>query len=180
MKAGAPSVWLCSFSVVAMVGATGCSHKAPPAAEQPASAVAAGDRPAAKPAAPSTGLEAADRVTTRGPASIFFDFDSALLRDDARGVLGTLATGLKDDGRPSSSSAAPRLEIDGNCDELGTVEYNLALGQQRAEAAKKYLVQMGVDPGRIHTASYGSQRPRYPGHDEMAHAKNRRDDLVYR
>ena len=61
---------------------------------------------------------------------------------------------------------------------VGTVEYNLALGEQRARAAKEYLVHMGISPNRIAIASFGSQRPKYPGHDETAHAKNRRDDLL--
>ena len=129
--------------------------------------------PAARPPAP-VATEASTRTTAREPASIYFDFDSALLRDESRGVLAKLANNLRSDG------GAPGLEIDGNCDELGTVEYNLALGQQRAEAAKRYLVQMGIDPAHIRTASYGSQRPRFPGHDELAHARNRRDDLLYR
>jgi peptidoglycan-associated lipoprotein len=65
----------------------------------------------------------------------------------------------------------------GNCDELGTVEYNLALGEQRARSAEEYLDHLGVAPGRVHTLSYGSQRPKYPGHDDASRAKNRRDDL---
>jgi peptidoglycan-associated lipoprotein len=72
------------------------------------------------------------------------------------------------------------LRIEGNCDELGTVEYNLALGDQRARAAKEYLVHLGVSAGRIATVSFGSQKPRFDGHDDAARAKNRRDDLVVR
>ena len=72
------------------------------------------------------------------------------------------------------------LRIEGNCDEVGTVEYNIALGEQRARAAKEYLVHLGVPPEKIATISYGSQRPKDPGHDETSHAQNRRDDLVIR
>ena len=173
MTARGPFVWLCS-SFLVVAGATGCSHTSPPAAEHPVAVVTdAPARPAPKPPA-LLASDSSTRTTGRDGAAIYFDFDSALLRDESRGVLAKLANNLRSDG------SAPGLEIDGNCDELGTVEYNLALGQQRAEAAKRYLVQMGIDPTHIRTASYGSQRPRYPGHDELAHARNRRDDLVYR
>ena len=72
------------------------------------------------------------------------------------------------------------LRIEGNCDEVGTVEYNLALGEQRARAAKEYLVHLGVSPEKIATISYGAQRPKDTGHDDTSHARNRRDDLVIR
>jgi peptidoglycan-associated lipoprotein len=70
------------------------------------------------------------------------------------------------------------IRIEGNCDERGTVEYNLALGEKRANAALDYLVKMGIDPSRISTVSYGKERPMDPGHTEAAWAKNRRDDFV--
>lgn len=68
--------------------------------------------------------------------------------------------------------------IEGNCDERGTVEYNLALGERRAEAAKKYLVALGVDQSKLKTISYGKSKPVDPGHNEEAWAKNRRDHFV--
>jgi len=121
--------------------------------------------------APKTAVATDDNVATpaKEDDAIYFDFDSSLLRDDARPVLRKVADQVKD-GTP--------LRIEGNCDEVGTVEYNLALGEQRARAANEYLVHMGISPNRIAIASFGSQRPKYPGHDETAHAKNRRDDLL--
>jgi peptidoglycan-associated lipoprotein len=104
--------------------------------------------------------------------AIYFDFDSSLVRDDARPVLQKVGAELR--------QKAESLKVEGNCDEVGTVEYNLALGEARARAAKEYLVHLGVSASRIAIASYGSQRPKYLGHDEDAHAKNRRDDLVIR
>jgi len=104
--------------------------------------------------------------------AIFFDFDSALVRDDARPVLQKVADSLH--------QQRAGLRIEGNCDEVGTVEYNIALGEQRAKAAKEYLVHLGVPSEKIATISYGSQRPKDPGHDETSHAQNRRDDLVIR
>ena len=78
-----------------------------------------------------------------GDDAIFFDFDSALVRDDARPVLQKVADRLH--------QRAASLRIEGNCDEVGTVEYNLALGEQRARAAKEYLVHLGVPSNRIAT-----------------------------
>ena len=75
---------------------------------------------------------------------------------------------------------AGEVRIDGNCDELGTTEYNLALGEERARAAKTYLSTWACPMGGSATVSYGAERPKYPGHDDDAHAKNRRDDLVVR
>src|SRR2546422_301333 len=76
------------------------------------------------------------------------------------------------------SSQFPSIRIEGNCDERGSREYNLALGQRRADAAKKYLTDLGLAADRITTISYGKERPRAPGHDEEAWKENRRDDLV--
>ena len=68
----------------------------------------------------------------------------------------------------------------GNCDQLGTTEYTLALGEERRGRRKTYLMHLGVPPNRIATISYGLQRPKYPGHDDDARARNRRDDLIVR
>ena len=70
------------------------------------------------------------------------------------------------------------VEIQGNCDERGTNEYNLALGERRAKSAQAYLVNLGVNPDRIGTVSFGEERPLVPGQNEEAWAKNRRDDFV--
>jgi peptidoglycan-associated lipoprotein len=69
------------------------------------------------------------------------------------------------------------VQIQGHCDERGTVEYNLALGEKRASAAKDYLVGMGINPDRLSTISYGEERPANPGHNEAAWAQNRRDEF---
>ena len=70
-----------------------------------------------------------------------------------------------------------RVQIEGHCDERGTEEYNLALGERRANAAKQYLTTAGISAGRLSTISYG-ERPLDPGHNEAAWAKNRRDHFV--
>ena len=105
--------------------------------------------------------------------SIFFDFDTDALKPAAKATLRSNAAVLR-------TNPGGTLEIQGNCDERGTNEYNLALGNRRAQAAKRYLVDLGVDPGRLSTVSYGEENPRVRGSNEEAWAQNRRDDFVLR
>jgi peptidoglycan-associated lipoprotein len=102
---------------------------------------------------------------------IYFDFDQATIRPDQFAKLDHNADYLK-----SNSSA--RIVIEGNCDERGTNEYNLALGERRAQNAKTYLTEAGVEASRMRTVSYGEERPLFPGQDDSAWAQNRRDDFV--
>jgi peptidoglycan-associated lipoprotein len=101
----------------------------------------------------------------------FFGFDESTLSADAQAALSASADWLKKNGQYN-------LLIEGHCDERGTEQYNLALGDRRANTAKEYLQTLGVDGARIRTVSYGEERPFDPGHDEAAWAKNRRDHLV--
>ncbi len=101
----------------------------------------------------------------------FFDYDKADLRADARDVLAANATWLK-------NHSTVLFTIEGHCDERGTAQYNLALGDRRANAAKEYLVSLGIDAGRVKTVSYGKERPFATGHDEESWAKNRRAHFV--
>ncbi len=103
-------------------------------------------------------------------AMIHFDYDKSVLRGDDIGTL---------DQKVAVLQANPdlRLRISGHCDERGSDEYNLALGNRRATAAKQYLVSHGIDAGRIETISYGEERPLAQGHDEGAWAQNRRDEF---
>jgi len=103
--------------------------------------------------------------------SIHFAFDSAVVRDSDTANLQAVAAKLQAD--PNAN-----LMIEGDCDERGTEEYNRSLGERRAEAAREALVGMGVDGNRIHTTSYGKDKPADTGHDEAAWSKNRRDDFV--
>jgi len=104
-------------------------------------------------------------------APIFFDFDKYDLRSGDREILKRNADQLVEN--PDAT-----IRIEGHCDERGTVEYNLALGEKRARAAMQFLVDMGVDPSRLSIASYGEEKPLDPGHDERAWAKNRRVEFV--
>jgi peptidoglycan-associated lipoprotein len=101
---------------------------------------------------------------------IYFDFDKSDLKAEAQAILKKKADWLRE--HPAYS-----LRIEGNCDERGTNEYNLALGDRRANAAKKFLVALGIDEARIITISYGEERPADPAHNEEAWAKNRRDEF---
>lgn len=101
----------------------------------------------------------------------FFAFDESTLTPEAQAALTASANWLK-------QNAQYNLLIEGHCDERGTEQYNLALGDRRANAAKEFIVALGVDTNRIRTVSYGEERPFDPGHDEAAWAKNRRAHLV--
>jgi peptidoglycan-associated lipoprotein len=102
---------------------------------------------------------------------INFDFDEFSLRSDAREILKKHAEWLAKYGNYG-------VLIEGNCDERGTTEYNMALGERRAKEAMKYLVELGLDAKRIKTISYGKEKPLDPEHNEEAWAKNRRDHFV--
>lgn len=104
-------------------------------------------------------------------ATIYFDYDKADIRSDARDILSS-------NGRSLTEHPTATIRIEGNCDERGTEQYNLALGERRANAARDYLVNYGINASRITTISYGEERPAAQGHDESAWSKNRRADFA--
>ncbi len=104
-------------------------------------------------------------------ANIYFDFDRYNIRPGDAEILKKNADWFK--ANPNA-----KVKIEGNCDERGTVEYNLALGQKRADAAKNYLTGLGVDGKKIDTISYGKERPVCTEHNEGCWAQNRRDAFV--
>ncbi|HEX8960057.1 MAG TPA: peptidoglycan-associated lipoprotein Pal [Geobacteraceae bacterium] len=103
---------------------------------------------------------------------ILFDFDSYILSGAARDILAKNADYLL------KKNLTGKVQIEGHCDERGSDEYNLALGEKRAKAALNYLVSLGVPADRLSFISYGKEKPLDPGHDEAAWAKNRRDEFV--
>ena len=109
--------------------------------------------------------------TSNGLFPVYFDFDSSSIRVDQVERMEKNATFLK-------ANSSVKIGIEGNCDERGTNEYNMALGERRAISAKKYLVNLGVAEGRLNTISYGEERPINFGHDELSWSQNRRDDFV--
>lgn len=110
-----------------------------------------------------TGAKAHDRV--------FFEYDSSVLSSEAQATLDKQIAWL-------SKNTDAQVTIEGHCDERGTREYNLALGERRANAVKKYLVSSGVDAGRVTTTSYGKERPAVVGSSAESWAENRRGVTV--
>jgi len=106
-------------------------------------------------------------------AEIYFDLDKADLRDADRETLTKNAAALK-------RFDFLRVTVEGHCDERGTVEYNQALGQKRAEAVQQYLTELGLGGERFRVISYGKERPASEGHDEAAWARNRRVEFTPR
>ncbi len=131
--------------------------------------------PTATKAAAATGavIKVGNRIVEIGDRifPVYFDYDKAELRSDTRKTLDELAQWLKIN--PSVS-----LRVEGNCDERGSNEYNLALGETRASSAKKYLVYLGISPDRLETLSYGEEKPSCSESNESCWSQNRRDDFT--
>ena len=134
-------------------------------------------KPPEKPA-PGNEMAAPAQQGTQGAGAamvalkdIRFDFDKYNISPQDAEI-------LKQDFGWFPENPGAHVRIEGNCDERGTVEYNLVLGQKRADSAKTYLTTLGIDPRMLETISYGKERPVDPGHNEAAWAKNRRDHFV--
>jgi peptidoglycan-associated lipoprotein len=158
--------------------AQGGQTRAPetPKAEAPQPAKPTMAEPATPAAEPIKQAEARQAVTTPAAETafenIYFDFDKSDLRQDARDVLSKNADILL------KSKPTVKIQIAGNCDERGSAEYNLALGERRAKSAQQYLITLGVAPDRLSIISYGKEKPAVEGNDEAAWAKNRRDEFT--
>jgi len=118
-----------------------------------------------------TSMVSTESQITTDLTDIHFDFDQYSIRPEDRKILSSHAGYLL-------KNKNVKIVIEGNCDERGTTEYNLALGDKRAREAKKFLLNSGVNRTRIETISYGKERPLDPDHNEEAWAKNRRDHFV--
>jgi len=195
--------FLCGLVLIAVIAAPACRHKTTPTpvkpvvqpdtaasmtvppvpttttVPQPATISAPSDfvqtdtQPRVDTAELSPNIEEANRqAQVRGfIKDAYFGYDEAALGADAQAALTDSANWLK--RNPSYN-----LLVEGHCDERGTEQYNLALGDRRANTVKQFLMTLGVDAARIRTVSYGEERPFDPGHDESAWAKNRRAHLV--
>ena len=169
------------FALLLLVPLAACGGKRPPAV----AGSAGGARPPAPPVTGTETLEGPDVQTVDrgselserelsdasgegGPLEdIHFEYDSAALTDEARAILERHAAWIK--SRPGL-----KIVVEGHCDERGTVEYNLALGDQRARAARDYLVNLGVPASMLTATSFGKERPLDPAGNEAAWARNRR------
>jgi peptidoglycan-associated lipoprotein len=123
--------------------------------------------------APTTVKEETTRAASQLESleNIYFDFDSYVLTANSREVLTRNAEAMKKDSSIS-------VQVAGHCDERGSDEYNLALGEKRAKAAMNYMATLGVPASRLSMISYGKEKPADPGHDEAAWGKNRRDEFM--
>ena len=178
--------------VLLAIGVTACGKKKPPVARAipppaatspPAGSVSrvpAPPEPVAEPTIvppeplreDSIASASLDDINRNSPLKpVFFEYDSSELAGDAMGILNANALVLKK--YPSWT-----ITIEGHCDERGTAEYNLALGERRAVASRAYLVSLGISADRLRTVSYGKEFPFEPGHDENAYVKNRRAHFV--
>ncbi|MDO8518659.1 MAG: peptidoglycan-associated lipoprotein Pal [Deltaproteobacteria bacterium] len=119
---------------------------------------------------PETVIDAPTMVPVSDLNTVYFDFDESTIRDDQVDTLLGNAAVLKD--------GSMSVTVEGHCDERGTNEYNLALGDRRARGVKDYLVNLGVDSGRMSVASYGEERPVCMEHDESCWWQNRRAQFL--
>jgi peptidoglycan-associated lipoprotein len=169
-----------AVALIAGCASTPLEEKAAPVAEKSAP-------PPAPPPTPAPDSRAVQRVETApkeidpladpngtlAKRSVFFDFDRFEVRSEFQPL-------VEAHGRYLATQKQRRIVIEGNADERGSREYNLALGQKRADAVKSRLTLLGATDGQIETISYGEERPRSNGHDEAAWAQNRRADIVYK
>ena len=160
-------------SVLAACSSTPPASTSAPAAEKTAAPAAAA--PAAMSSGPVTqSLYPAKGVGgALGQRSIYYDFDKYAVKDQYKPVVDAHGAFLV-------SHSAAKVTLQGNCDERGSREYNLGLGQRRADSVRKVLAAKGVKDSQMETVSYGKEKPRNPGHNEAAWAENRRTDIVYK
>jgi peptidoglycan-associated lipoprotein len=165
------AITLLAILLAAVALTAGCGKKPKVATEAPpAQTRVAAEEPAPPPAqpAPSPSVDYANLDPSEyGIEDVFFPYDVHVLSDEAMSVLDKNARIMKE-------HAAVNYLLEGHCDERGTVEYNLALGEKRAKAAREYLISLGVSGARLRVVSYGEERPFVTGHDERAWSQNRR------
>ena len=165
------------------LGLTACAHKPPKtsgAEQQQSTAGGAGaESQGAQGGANANGGPFGNQNSITGPQegmlakrTIYFDFDSAVIKGDATDIVSAHAKYLSD-------HTDARVRLEGNTDERGSPEYNIGLGMRRAQAVRQALLLQGASAGQITVVSYGSEHPVDPAHDEDAWSKNRRVDIVY-
>jgi peptidoglycan-associated lipoprotein len=166
------------FSIAMAAGLAACSH-----AETKPDTTAQQQQKPPEPVKPAEAAKTAEEYHAQGQAeldkaleqlrgvSVFFEFDSAQLTREAQEKLGAVGDVLV-------KHSELTVRVEGNCDERGSEQYNLALGQRRADSAKKYLTNLGVKIAQISAISFGAEKPKALGHDEESWKQNRRDDFI--
>lgn len=165
-----------SLTVLAM---SGCASKGGATDEAATTETAAAEESQTQPVPASPEVDVQTNVESEGAANplvdqttIYFDFDQAGIRPEFKEILNAHAEYLK--ANPQAS-----VVLEGHCDERGTVEYNLALGERRANTVKRYLIVQGAAASQVDTVSYGEERPAQVGSTEAAWSKNRRAEINY-
>ncbi|MBX3650364.1 MAG: peptidoglycan-associated lipoprotein Pal [Burkholderiales bacterium] len=180
--------YLAAMSIAALLAAcssTPTSEQEGAAVEDRSGATAAAPAPAQKPQTQTTGPATkplTDQSLSGNPLkdpsnilskrSVYFELDSNVVRDEFRPLVSAHARYLQ-------QNRAQKVTVQGNTDERGSREYNLALGQRRAEAVKQMMQLLGAQPEQIETVSFGEEKPKATGSDEQSWAENRRADIVY-
>ncbi len=170
---------LLALFVVAAFGITGCAHKRPKVSPPPppAEATTGPEANGADSARSGAGVGADDE--TAGPQAgmlakrtIYFDFDNSEIKGEGTDIVAAHAKYL-------AANPSARVRLEGNTDERGSREYNIGLGERRAQAVRRALLLQGGSDAQLSTVSYGEERPASAGHDDGAWAKNRRVEIVY-
>ena len=165
--------------LVACLGLTACAHKKPiETPPPPASEVGAGSEASGAGANGAAAGQNGDDETA-GPQAgllakrvIYFDFDSSEIKGEGTDIVGAHAKYL-------ASNPSARVRLEGHTDDRGSREYNIGLGERRAQSVRRALLLQGATEAQLSTVSYGAERPAVAGHDETAWAKNRRVEVVY-
>ena len=165
------------FSVLALALLYGCAST--PTDEAQPGAATPGTAPAApvttRPVQPPVGVEAGapkDAASALSKRSIFYELDKADIKDEYRPI-------LQAHGKYLAERRGTKMLVQGNCDERGSREYNIALGQRRAEGVKRMLVLMGASESQVESVSLGEEKPRCNDHNEGCWSQNRRSDMLY-
>jgi peptidoglycan-associated lipoprotein len=176
----AQMLWAVAATAALLAGCATPPEKTAPVDEQTVTATTPGNGTAT---AGTTGSGVTGTVTGLGnplrdprsplsKRSVYFDFDSYTVKDEYKPLIEAHAKYLQ-------ATRSARMTIQGNCDERGSREYNIALGQRRADTVKRMMQLYGATDAQIETVSFGKEKPKNAGHDEAAWAENRRDDMVY-
>ena len=160
--------------LAALVAALGCSHKgtsnATPSTNPTDNSSSSSTPPTNTDTGKKNSSSSGGETTNFIWQDVHFAYDDASLGDESRQILSSTGSYM--------TKHPDKVLVEGHCDERGSVEYNLALGERRAKSVRDYLVSYGIDGARISTVSYGKERPLDPGHDESAWSKNRRAHFV--